>query len=341
MQRRNFIRNSSLALTGIVLTKDLLKKPYQKSYGYNGMLYTLDTSWSKCDPGKYPVNDCHEMVQDAKGRILLLTNETHNNLLIYDTNGQLTDSWGHDFPGAHGLTLHDENGTEFLYITDTVRHQVYKTSLDGKLLLTIDAPLDAGIYKEAKEFIPTETAIDANGDIFIADGYGAQYILHYDKNGKLLGHFGGRGDGDEHFDNAHGICWDTRRSDHSLLITDRTRNCFKRFSKEGKLLEILPLPGACVCRPVIHNDHLYAAVLRSPDLKAEGTGFVTILDKDNKVVSNIGGSEPQYQDGHLQPMHQTDKIFVHPHDVCVDRDDNLYVAQWASGKVYPYKLRRV
>jgi len=341
MQRRNFIRNSSLALTGIVLTKDLFKKSYQKSYGYNGMLYTLDTAWSKCDPGKYPVNDCHEMVQDAKGRILLLTNETHNNLLVYDTNGQLTDSWGHDFPGAHGLTLHDENGTEFLYITDTVKHQVYKTTMDGKLLLTIDAPLDAGIYKETKEFIPTETAIDANGDIFIADGYGAQYILHYDKNGKLLRYFGGRGDGDEHFDNAHGICWDTRRSDHSLLITDRTRNCFKRFSKEGKLLEILPLPGACVCRPVIHKDHLYAAVLRSPDLKAEGTGFVTILDKDDKVISNIGGSEPQYQDGHLQPMHQTEKIFIHPHDVCVDRDDNLYVAQWASGKVYPYKLRRV
>jgi peptidylamidoglycolate lyase len=341
MQRRHFIRHSSLAFTGVVLTKDLFKKPRQKAYGYNGMLYTLDTSWSKADTQQYPVNDCHEMVQDKKGRILLLTNETHNNVLIYNTNGQLMDSWGHDFPGAHGLTLHDENGTEFLYITDTVRHRVYKTTLDGKVLLTIDAPLDANIYQDIKEFVPTETAIDANGDIFIADGYGAQYILHYDKTGKLLHYFGGRGDGETHFDNAHGICWDTRRNDQTLLITDRTRNCFKRFTKEGNLLEILSLPGACVCRPVIHGDHLYAAVLRSPDLKAEGTGFVTILDKDNKVVSNIGGSEPKYLDGHLQPMSQTDKIFIHPHDVCVDRDDNLYVAQWASGKVYPYKLKRV
>jgi len=341
MQRRNFIKNSSLALSGIVLTKDLFKKPFQRSYGYNGMLYTVDTAWSKCDKNQYPVNDCHEMVQDKKGRILLLTNETHNNILIYDTNGQLMDSWGHDFPGAHGLTLHDENGTEFLYITDTVKHQVYKTTMDGKILLTIDAPLNAGIYKEAKEFVPTETTIDANGDIFIADGYGAQYVLHYDKTGKLLHYFGGRGQGDEHLDNAHGICWDTRREDHTLLVTDRTRNCFKRFSKEGKLLEVIALPGACVCRPVIHKDHLYAAVLRSPDLNAEGTGFVTILDKDNKVVSNIGGSEPRYQDGRLQPMHQTEKIFIHPHDVCVDRDENLYVAQWASGKVYPYKLKRV
>jgi len=65
------------------------------------------------------------------------------------------------------------------------------------------------------------------------------------------------------------------------------------------------------------------------------------LDKDNKVVSNIGGTEPQYVDGKLQPMKQGDKIFKNPHDVCVDRDENLYVAQWASGKVYPYKLKRV
>ena len=319
----------------------MLGKPPQKAYGYNGMRYTLDTAWSKADVRRYPVNDCHEMVQDKNGRILLLTNETHNNILIYDTDGRLIDSWGHEFPGGHGLTLHDENGTEFLYITDIVRHQVFKTTLDGKILLTIDVPLDAGIYKESKEFIPTETAIDANGDIFIADGYGAQYILHYDKAGKLLHYFGGRGDGDAHFDNAHGICWDTRRPDQTLLITDRSRNCFKRFTKDGALLEVLSLPGACVCRPVIHGDHLYAAVLRSPDLNAVGTGFVTIIDKGNKVVSNIGGSEPKYIDGKLQAMSQTDKIFIHPHDVCVDRDDNLYVAQWASGKVYPYKLRRV
>src|SRR5579863_988237 len=152
MQRRTFLRQSSLASTGIILTRNIFNKPRQKAYGYNGMLYTLDTAWSKADTQRYPVNDCHEMIQDKNGRILLLTNETHNNVLIYDTDGQLLDSWGHDFPGAHGLTLHDENGTEFLYITDIVRHQVYKTTIDCKVLLTIDAHLHSGTKKETTEF---------------------------------------------------------------------------------------------------------------------------------------------------------------------------------------------
>jgi peptidylamidoglycolate lyase len=337
--RREFIRNTSLSIGGLLIFNGLLARDKGPVYGYNHLRYTLDTAWSKCDRQQYPVNDCHEMVQDKKGRILLLTNETKNNILIYDTKGQLLDAWGHAFPGAHGLTIHDENGTEFLYITDTVKHQVYKTTLTGEILLTIDAPAD--IYPQAEKFIPTETTITPNGDIFIADGYGEQHILHYNSKGQLLNSFGGRGDGDEHFDNAHGILLDPRSKDGSLLITDRTRNCFKQFSQDGKLLDIIHLPGACVCRPVVQGDLLYAAVLRSPNMNKEGSGFVTILDQHNKVVSNIGGSEPVYKDGQLQPMYQTDKIFFHPHDVCVDRDHNLYVAQWASGKVYPYKLKRV
>jgi hypothetical protein len=341
MERRKFIKQTAIASASFFIAKNMMAKDKGPIYGHNNMRYRMDTAWSKADPNINPVNDCHEMVQDAKGRILLLTNETKNNVLIYSKSGKLLDTWGHDFPGAHGLTLVNENGTEFLFITDTVKHQVYKTTIDGKVLMTINVPLETGVYKKAEEFVPTETAIDTNGDIFIADGYGAQYITHYDKNGKLKNFFGGRGVGDDHLDNAHGIVIDRRNAAPTLLITDRTRNCFKRFSIDGKLMEVIKLPGACVCRPVIKGDHLYAAVLRSPDLGVKDSGFTTILDKNNKVVSNLGGTEPVYKDGVLQPMSQAEKIFLNPHDVCIDDDENLYVAQWASGKVYPYKFTRV
>jgi peptidylamidoglycolate lyase len=34
-------------------------------------------------------------------------------------------------------------------------------------------------------------------------------------------------------------------------------------------------------------------------------------------------------------------VFVYPHDVCIDDEESLYVAQWNSAKVYPYKLTPV
>ena len=341
MKRREFINQASVFSASFFITHDLFAKPKGPVYGHTNMRYRLDVKWGQLNSLKHPVNDCHEMVQDTRGRIILLTNETKNNILIYNNSGKLLDSWGHKFPGGHGLTITNENGRDFLFVTDTVRHQVYKTTLDGKILMTIDCPMETSLYKKNEEFVPTETAVADNGDFFIADGYGLQYIFHYSADGKLLSYFGGRGTETKNLDNAHGICIDKRQGTPSLMVTDRTRNCFKRFDMQGNLQEIINLPGACVCRPVIKNDYLYAAVLRSPDLNKDGSGFTTILDKNNQVVSNIGGTAPDYKNGILQPMAQAEKIFSNPHDVCVDDDENLYVAQWASGKIYPYKLTRV
>lgn len=79
-----------------------------------------------------------------------------------------------------------------------------------------------------------------------------------------------------------------------MIITDRNRCCFKRFSIDGKYLETISLPGANVCRPVIKGDYLYAAVLTSGSTGNAETGFVIILDKDNKLISAPGGSTPAY-----------------------------------------------
>jgi hypothetical protein len=65
---------------------------------------------------------------------------------------------------------------------------------------------------------------------------------------------------------------------------------------------------------------------------------VLILDRDYKVVSNLGGNLPVYDGKVAGEMYQTIKVFQYPHDVCIDDEENLYVAQWNSGHVYPYKL---
>lgn len=308
-------------------------------FGHGPKRYKIDTRWSQADVSKTPVNDCHEMVQDAKGRIILLTNETKNNVMIYDKGGKLLSYWGTTYPGAHGLTLFNENGTDVLFICDNNRHQVIKTTVDGRELMVLDYPKEAGIYSKAEEYVPTETAIAPNGDIYVADGYGKDYILHYDAKGKFLGYFGGRGAESKHLKNAHGVCFDNRdKKNPCLIVTSREENAFKRYDLKGNYLNTIALPGAWVCRPVIKGDYLYAAVLQSSDRPWQSSGFITILDKNNKVVSNPGGNEPVYKNGVLQPLTQLNPLFAYPHDVCVDDEENIYVAQWNSRKVYPYKL---
>ena len=193
MKRKDFIKQTVVVSASFFITKDLLAKPKGPVYGHGSMRYSMDDKWGQLNPEVNPVNDCHEMVQDSKGRIILLTNETRNNVLIYNKSGKLLESWGHEFPGAHGLTLTKEGKTDYLFITDTNKHQVFKTSLDGKILMTINCPMETGLYKKIEEFVPTEVAVADNGDFFIADGYGAQYVLHYNAEGKLLSYFGGRG----------------------------------------------------------------------------------------------------------------------------------------------------
>ena len=263
-----------------------------------------------------------------------------NNILIYDRRGKILDAWGKEFPGAHGLTLNDEGGEEFLYITDPETHKVCKTTLKGRKIFELDTPKEISSYKRKDQFKPTETAIAPNGDIYVADGYGLDFIIRYDSNGNYIQHFGGKGKEDNHFDCCHGVTLDYRDGNNSLLITSRTANCFKRFTLDGKYIETINLPSCFICRPVLKNGYLYFAVIVTRDW---GTydGMLAILDKNNTVISMPGGNKPTYDGSSLIPPIYDQKTFFNPHDVCIDNDENIYVPQWNSGKTYPLKLTRV
>lgn len=347
-ERRKFVKKTALMAGGAMLlpTFNIGKakpKLLDVELGHGKFRYRAHKAWGDLDPAKTPVNNCHEMVMDSKGRLIMIGDEVKNNILIYDRNGKLLDNWGTQYPGGHGLTLWDSNGEEFLFICDTTGF-VVKTTLDGKELMRFEHPSKYGALGEDEKFLPTETTIGPNGDVYIADGYGSNFIYQFTAKGEFIRKFGGRGDEDDQFQTAHGICVDYRQTVPTLLITSRAHNAFKRFTLDGKYLETIFLPGAFVCRPVIHGDHLFAGVCWSR-LKylnlTPNSGFVTILDKQNKVISNPGGTKPRYQKGTLQMMVQEQSIFNHCHDVCIDNDENIYVCQWNANQTYPIKLERI
>lgn len=317
--------------------------------GHGTHRYRVDLNWSKADAARFPVRDCHEMVQVSDGRLFLLTNHAQNNVLIYDSGGKLLDSWTLGFNGAHGLGWHREaDGKEFLYITDTGTGRVVKTSLSGEIALELPHAHKCGAYQPADVYSPTETAVGPNGDIYVADGYGSQYILRFDRTGRYLAKFGGKSSqpiNKGKFLQAHGVAIDTRGSAPLVVCTARIRNEFQWFTLDGKHVRTVYLPGAYISRPVIAGRYLYSGIcfgMFPNDFRMwQNRGFVTILDEQDRVVSNPGGHPPTYDgEGKLQIMLQDQPVFRNCHDVCVDRQGDLYVCQWNSGNIYPYKLRR-
>jgi DNA-binding beta-propeller fold protein YncE len=347
--RRNFIKTVGTAGIVTALSPTIWTKSFatakQVVLGHHSHKYRVIPGWGVLDAGKNPVNDCHEMVEDAKGRLIMITNETKNNVLIYDKSGRLLGSWGNSYPGGHGLTISSEGSEQFLFITDTDRNQVIKTDLKGKEVLKLDYPRETGVYAYPDQFTPTETAVNpVNGDIYVADGYGKNFIIQYNSRGEYIRHFGGRGAEDNQFQCCHGIIIDTRDSKNpTLIITDRSHTSLKRFTLDGKYLSTIPVPGSFICRPVIKGKNMYAAVYRSTSEDLENSGYITIFDKNDKVVSTPGGTKPVYKNGNLETQQKDNSFtgFMHPHDVCVDADENIYVPQWNSKKTYPVKLERV
>lgn len=343
--RRSFLQHSALVLAGASIAPHAAfgistsKKKKGHIVGHGEFRYLVDKQWGVQDLADIPVKDCHEMVMDQHKRLILLTNHTRNNIIVYDKSGKVIKTWTLNLPGAHGLTLAREGSEEFLFITDTDLGKVFKTTLDGKVLLELQAPPQ--IYAQPAAFKPTETAVAPNGDFYVADGYGENYIIQYSAGGEYIRHWGGKGDGPGQFDCCHGVTLDTRNAARpELLITSRSKHEFKRFTLDGRHLETIALPGHWICRPVIAGEQLYFAVLVTQSWGSYD-GMVAVLNRDNKVVSFPGGSAPEYRDGVLQPSTYDDMTFLNPHDVCVDDETNLYVPQWASGRTYPVKLERI
>ncbi len=365
--RRKFIKNTALAAgVGVSLPSfsfNILTNKAEEPIilGHGDYTYELDANWAQMSKRHVPILNCHEMVMDSKGRLIMIGDHTKNNILIFDKSGKLLDYWGTAYPGGHGLTLSKEGEEDFLFITDSgwyldkkgkwIHHngRVSKTKVTGEVLFDIGHPQTIGIYKPGQLFCPTETAVGPNGDIYVADGYGSDYVIQYSASGEYIRHWGGHDNEDSNYNlqNAHGVAIDYRDKKQPLVVcTSRNEKTFKFFTLDGKYVHKIEMTNMSICRPVIDDNNLYAGVCWSKrkneafDWKAH-TGFVTILEGD-KVVSNPGATAPEYNGKKLLDSYQLASAPIkHGHDVCIDEDKNLYVCQWNADQTPPIKLKRV
>jgi hypothetical protein len=310
--------------------------------GQGDFRYRLVPGWGVLDE-KTPVGNCHGMVTTSSGHLVLLTDDVTNNVIIYEASGKLVNKWGTQFPGAHGLSLVREGGREVLFLTCLKTNRVVKATLDGEILQEWGWPEKSGLYENAAAYRPSWTLHDNNGDFFILDGYGKDYIQHIRADGSPAGLFGGAEGGIKHRGPHGGIMDMWREGEPTLLIAMSDQQQLLRLSRKGDILQEIPMPGGNPRQIRRSGRHWFVAHLADNwPADRESRGFVSVLDGDFRVVSNIGAGAAVYDDaGKLGRMKSEGGVFRHPHDLTLDADGNLYVAQFNSGNTYPLKCERV
>ena len=340
--RRAFLRTSALLSATVLLPHRTRAVTPAPTLGQGDFRYRLVPGWGVLG-AETPVNNCHGLARDREGHIILLTDDTTNNVIVYDRQGKLVHKWGQQFPGAHGLSLVTEGAREVLYLTDLKTHTVTKATLDGAVLQEWTWPQACGRYEKADQYRPSWTLHRATGEFFVLDGYGRDYIHQYSADGAWTRTFGGPEGGIVHWGPHGGMLDIGVRSEESLLIAMSDQQYLLRLSLDGRILGRFDLPGGNPRQVRRHGRHLVVAHLADNWPKdRDSRGFISVLDEQLRVISNIGGSAPAYSDdGRLQPMRQEGGVFTHPHDLLVDTDESLYVAQFSSGRTYPLKFERI
>lgn len=258
----------------------------------------------------------------------MIFNQAVPAILIFNAEGKLTDNWGERFSGAHGLTLVENNGKEYLWMTDEFSGEVVKNDLVGKAVQSIYRP-EINFYNNGN-YSPTwvaefEEEKKGNGNIWVADGYGSSLVHHYDKQGNYLQTLSGE-EGGGRFSCPHSLFIDYRKADPELYIADRGNKRFQVYDLEGNFKRTF---GAdilgCPCGGIVKDGLLYV-----PELCAR----LAILDEDDKLIGYIGQNEATCNistwPNHPKELIQPGK-FNSPHHLAVDNNHNIFIVEWIIG----------
>jgi hypothetical protein len=200
----------------------------------------------------------------------------------------------------HNTTIwFTQEGSPYLVFPANDAGKVFTTTLDGKLVNTLDAPTgeeefeapDVRSYFLGRgNFAPTDV-VELEGLYYITTGYSN---LDYVLTARILGAdpfkavwndltFGGKGEAHGQFGTAHGIT--IPPGSKRLDIADRPHSRIERYSRYGHYLSTLKMPaGSLPCDVDYLDQYAVVASLDGPD--ASKGAPVYILENDT-LISTI------------------------------------------------------
>jgi DNA-binding beta-propeller fold protein YncE len=267
---------------------------------------------------------------DAQDRVYVQTNAEHA-ICVFEPDGTLARTFGPEVAGGladglHGMCIAREGEEEFLYVTH-LSGRVLKLTLAGDVVWEMGYPEESGHYPGGERFHPTGVAVAANGDVYVADGYGRHWVHRFDKDRRYLASFGGMGTEPGAFKNPHGIRIEERFGREYLVVSDRENRRLQTLTLEGKPMRVLT-DG--IRRPC--NTAGSAGVTAVADIE----GRVTLLAANGAVLAHLGEqTDASLADNKDVPREKQQRGRFHsPHGIAFDSQGAIYVVDWqAAGRI--------
>ena len=273
-------------------------------------------------------------------------------VIEYDQAGNIVNSWGD--PEVMPKTLHgcifdkDDN----IWIGGSAGGTIQKWTHDGKKLLlqigdrnNCDGQCgEASSINASKTSLnqPADIAIDpANGDVYVADGYGNHRVVVVNSKGQFLRQWGEKGTGPGQFAAAgagHPHC--VVIGDDSLVyVCDRGNDRIEVFDKKGSLKSIIPIKLGTAYSSATDGTPGAKRIASANDLAFWGPKqrYMLIDDPGNEQIwildrSLAQGSSPPPIIGGFGGQGRNVATFITVHGIEVDSKGNLYTAETIEGQ---------
>ena len=306
----NRIAQTLLALTALVSTTRAAE-----------LKYSIVPNLFDAKPDNQQLGPCHGGAVIDKAGNIYVTTDTARGIVVFSPAGKFLRAVGPT--RIHALEIRKEKGVEYIYAARPSDHEVVKLTHGGEQLWAIHFPTEAGIYKDENGFKPCAVTVAPDGSIFVADGYGANYVLKFDRDRKFVKAFGGPGEEEGKFKTCHGIGLDTRQGKPLLLVCNRNNYRVEYWDLDGNFVKVIQKDSRMPAAVHIRGDY---AVF--PELQ----GRVTVLDKHGNIAAQVGDNpnEKQRANFGLPADQWQDGICNSPHGASIDKNGILIVSEWSQ-----------
>lgn len=290
-------------------------------------------------PGKDAIGKGHGEIRiDSAGNLYVsVEGQAEGALQVYDPNGKFLRYVPGIQGSLHGFVIRQEDGQDVIYAALLNQTRVLKFKPDGTILLEI--PKTAFPEDKGKLSI-TSVDVAPNGDLYVVDGYGKDWIFVFAKDGTFKRVFGGRGE-PLNLSNTHKLFVDPRFDPPRLFLCDRGNNRIVHLNLDGTFISVIADKDKGLRRPsaaAFHGD--FACVAEIGDNVSQSGGGISVFDKDGRLVAKLGVNDTAGQSDtpKVLPQDWRDNVVTSPHGITFTAQGDILETEWNNvGRVLRWK----